>query len=100
MIGVTLRLDEPITLRPPTPPEPTLRPEDIIGSRPAPLAGPAGLSSSKEFGEDIAMIVHAIAEQYIKVRSAEKCVSLCLRVGLLDPGRVVGAVDVLGMGEL
>ncbi len=81
VVSVVLALDEPITLRPPTPPEPKLRPEDIISARPPPLNGPPGLSSSKEFREDIAVIVHAIAEQYIKVRA---CLwpSLCLRVRL------------------
>ncbi len=68
-------LDEPLLMQPPPPPESKLRPEDIIQARPAALKGPLSLTSSSEFREDIALVVHAIAEQYIKV-----CVCLYVRV--------------------
>jgi hypothetical protein len=79
-IGVTLSLDEAITLRPPTPPEPKLTPGDLIAPRPPAPAGPPGLAASHEFREDIALVVHAIAEQYIKVCGCTGCGStLCVQ---------------------
>ena len=67
VLSVSLVLDEPITLVPPTPPPVTLKPEDIIAPRPSALKVPPGLPCSEQFREDVAFVVHSIAEQYVKI---------------------------------
>jgi cell division protein ZapA (FtsZ GTPase activity inhibitor) len=64
---VSLVLDEPIVLRPPSPPQSVLTIDDLVAPRPKALTSPPGVTCTQQFQEDVAFIVHGIAEQYGKI---------------------------------
>lgn len=60
-------MNTPLVIRPPTPPPPELKPEDLIPSRPSPPAGPPGLAASADFRHQVTEMAHSVAQEFVVV---------------------------------
>lgn len=67
LAGATFTCKPALVQTPPATPVPVLRPWDIIEQRAAPPAAPPPMGAPEEFRRDVAVAVHAVAEQYAEV---------------------------------
>ena len=66
-LSFSLQVNEPLVLRPPTPPPPELKPSDLIPARPAPPAGPPGVAASADFRKEVTELAHRVAQEFVAV---------------------------------